>query len=74
MFNWNSIFTPYSYIIYPRSLFYSFKPKMVTFYDLSAKRPNGHIFNFEELKDKVILIVNTGVQCVFTPQRECMIR
>lgn len=45
---------------------------MVNFYELSANRPNGHLYSFEELKDKVVLVVNTGTQCVFTPQRECV--
>lgn len=42
---------------------------MVAFYDLSAKKPNGEQVAFEDLKGKVVLVVNTGVQCIFTPQR-----
>ncbi|PWN88013.1 thioredoxin-like protein [Acaromyces ingoldii] len=41
---------------------------MVAFYDLSAKKPNGEQVAFEDLKGKVVLVVNTGVQCIFTPQ------
>jgi len=41
---------------------------MPTFYDLKAEQPNGQILPFEELKGKVVLIVNTASKCGFTPQ------
>ncbi|RXW18135.1 hypothetical protein EST38_g7716 [Candolleomyces aberdarensis] len=38
------------------------------FYSLSAQLPNGKEYNFEELKGKPVLIVNTASKCGFTPQ------
>lgn len=38
------------------------------FYGLKAERPGGSTYNFEELKGKVVLIVNTASKCGFTPQ------
>ncbi|KII85189.1 hypothetical protein PLICRDRAFT_31959 [Plicaturopsis crispa FD-325 SS-3] len=38
------------------------------FYDLKAEQPGGKTFAFEELKGKVVLIVNTASACGFTPQ------
>ena len=40
---------------------------MVSFYDLKALQPKGQ-FEFSQLKDKVVLIVNTASKCGFTPQ------
>jgi len=39
-----------------------------SFYDLKAEQPGGNTFEFEQLKGKVVLIVNTASQCGFTPQ------
>jgi len=39
-----------------------------TFYDLKAPLPGGNDFNFDDLKGKVVLVVNVASQCGFTPQ------
>ncbi|MFV0605343.1 MAG: glutathione peroxidase [Niabella sp.] len=41
---------------------------LVSFYDLSAITNDGSIFNFEQLKNKKVLIVNTASNCGYTPQ------
>lgn len=41
---------------------------MDTFYSLSAKTIAGETFDFANLRDKVVLIVNTASGCGFTPQ------
>ncbi|KAI9228865.1 MAG: glutathione peroxidase [Piptocephalis tieghemiana] len=38
------------------------------FYGLSAKTAKGENFSFEQLRGKVVLIVNTASKCGFTPQ------
>ena len=38
------------------------------FYDLSAQKINGEVFNFNELKGKKVLLVNTASDCGYTPQ------
>jgi glutathione peroxidase len=40
----------------------------MTLYDFEIKKPNGEIVSFEELKGKVVLVVNTATQCGLTPQ------
>ncbi len=39
-------------------------------YDFKAKDIDGNDFYFEQLKGKVVLIVNTASKCGFTPQYE----
>ena len=43
---------------------------MKTFYEYTLKDIEGAEFNFEELRGKVVLIVNTASKCGFTPQFE----
>ncbi|KAF9223749.1 glutathione peroxidase [Gyrodon lividus] len=38
------------------------------FYDLKADLPNGKTYDFDQLKGKVVLIVNVASECGFTPQ------
>lgn len=44
----------------------------VSFYTLSAKDINGNVFNFDNLKGKKVLIVNTASNCGFTAQYEAL--
>jgi glutathione peroxidase len=39
-----------------------------TFYDLKTELPSGQTYDFEQLKGKVVLIVNVASKCGFTPQ------
>ncbi|GFP67031.1 glutathione peroxidase-like peroxiredoxin 2 [Saccharomyces cerevisiae] len=39
-----------------------------SFYDLECKDKKGESFNFDQLKGKVVLIVNVASKCGFTPQ------
>ncbi|KAI0635941.1 thioredoxin-like protein [Trametes polyzona] len=39
-----------------------------SFYDLKAELPGGKTYDFEQLKGKVVLIVNVASKCGFTPQ------
>ena len=43
---------------------------MNEFYQLSATDLHGTKFDFEQLRGKVVLIVNTASKCGFTPQYE----
>ncbi|KAI6042590.1 glutathione peroxidase [Pisolithus marmoratus] len=39
-----------------------------TFYGLKADLPDGNVYDFEQLRGKVVLVVNVASQCGFTPQ------
>ncbi|KAI0649101.1 glutathione peroxidase [Trametes meyenii] len=39
-----------------------------SFYSLKAQLPGGKTYDFEDLKGKVVLIVNVASKCGFTPQ------
>ncbi|KAI0719306.1 thioredoxin-like protein [Cerioporus squamosus] len=39
-----------------------------SFYSLKAALPGGKTYDFEQLRGKVVLIVNTASKCGFTPQ------
>ncbi|KAG2356170.1 glutathione peroxidase [Suillus spraguei] len=39
-----------------------------TFYDLKTELPSGQTYDFEQLKGKVVLVVNVASKCGFTPQ------
>ncbi|KAG8861594.1 Glutathione peroxidase 2 [Serendipita sp. 411] len=41
---------------------------MTSFYDLKAELPRSQTYSFDQLKGKVVLIVNTASECGFTPQ------
>jgi glutathione peroxidase len=41
---------------------------MSSFYSLRANLPKGDQYDFEQLRGKVVLIVNVASQCGFTPQ------
>jgi len=41
---------------------------IASFYDLKAHMNNGLEFNFEQLRNKKVLIVNTASDCGYTPQ------
>ncbi len=41
---------------------------MNNLFDFSATKADGSIFDFSDLKDKVVLIVNVASNCGFTPQ------
>lgn len=43
---------------------------MNEFYQLNATDLHGNTFDFEQLRGKVVLIVNTASKCGFTPQYE----
>ncbi|KAL5486121.1 hypothetical protein ACEPAI_7165 [Sanghuangporus weigelae] len=38
------------------------------FYSLKTDLPSGQVYDFEQLKGKVVLIVNVASKCGFTPQ------
>ncbi|MFD2444753.1 glutathione peroxidase [Bacillus sp. CGMCC 1.16607] len=42
----------------------------MSIYQFSATAMSGHVINFEEFKNKVVLIVNTASHCGFTSQYE----
>ena len=53
-----------------RKIVSSDKKAVVSFYDLTTKANNGATYNFEQLRNKKVLIVNTASDCGYTPQYE----
>lgn len=51
-------------------LFSSDKPALTPFYSLKACLSNGVEFDFEKLRNKKVMIVNTASDCAYTPQYE----
>ena len=51
-----------------RKIVSSDKKAVVSFYDLTTKANNGATYNFEQLRNKKVLIVNTASDCGYTPQ------
>ena len=51
-------------------IFSSDKPAVQSFYTLHAMLNDGHEYEFSQLKNKKVLIVNTASDCGFTPQYE----
>lgn len=49
----------------PLHLILALYDNMVNFYQLKAAMPNGNFYNFDQLKNKVVLIVNTASKYVF---------
>ena len=54
--------------LYKSSATYAPQPAMENFYDLSATTIEGATYDFDQLKGKRVLIVNTASRCGFTPQ------
>jgi len=54
--------------LYKSSTFYSPTKSMEDFHKLSAQTLEGASYDFDQLKGKRVLIVNTASKCGFTPQ------
>ena len=54
--------------LHKSSATYAPQPAMENFYDLSATTIEGATYDFDQLKGKRVLIVNTASRCGFTPQ------
>jgi glutathione peroxidase len=54
--------------LYKISATYAPQPAMENFHDLSATTIEGTTYDFDQLKGKRVLIVNTASRCGFTPQ------
>ena len=52
------------------NIFSSDKPALKSFYELKTHLNNGEEFDFAQLRNKKVLIVNTASDCGFTPQYE----
>ena len=58
--------------LYKSSATYALQPAMENFHDLSATTIEGATYDFDQLKGKRVLIVNTASRCGFTPQYKGM--
>lgn len=59
------------YIITLTIIFFAISSiKAQSFYELESETIDGELFKFEQLKGKIVMIVNTASKCGYTPQFE----